>query len=181
MCTVQLRGKVTLVSESHACARAYTRECSSCHSRTFLERSRVLHSSLDCHTRVLDRCARHSRAAASPTPTAHAHAYTVRTLDSPRPQSLRATKLSAPSEPPRSLRASPRPLSRAPALSPSLPKVFSPRPLSADSTPPPHERKLACTSTHVLALALAEHPRVLGVLLARIQKTLACDSHLTRE
>ena len=86
--TVQLRGKVTLTSESHACARAYTHECSSCHSRAFLERARVLHSSLDCHMRLLDRSlhstlARGGLAHADRT----AHARTVCTLDSTRPPS----------------------------------------------------------------------------------------------
>ena len=142
---------------------------------------------------IRDLCARHSRAAASPTPTAprmrvHCthpglHAPSAPRVSappsSPRPPSHRALSEPLPdlwAEPPRSLRAFRRY---------SLRDHWAP-------TPPPHERELACTSTHVLALALArhsrvlalalaKHPRVLGVLLARIQKTLACDSLLTRE
>ena len=50
-CTVQLRGKLTLASESLASATAYTRECERGHSRTSVECSRVLHPSLACVTR----------------------------------------------------------------------------------------------------------------------------------
>ena len=53
-CTVQLRGKLTLASDSLASATAYTRECERCHSRTSVECSRVLHPSLACYSRVLD-------------------------------------------------------------------------------------------------------------------------------
>ena len=53
-CTVQLRGKLTLASESLASATAYTRECERGHSRTSVECSRVLHPSLACYSRVLD-------------------------------------------------------------------------------------------------------------------------------
>ena len=52
--TVQLRGKLTLASESLASATAYTRECERGHSRTSVECSRVLHPSLACYSRVLD-------------------------------------------------------------------------------------------------------------------------------
>ena len=51
--TVQLRGKLTLASESLASATAYTRECERCHSRISVECSRVLHPSLACYSRVL--------------------------------------------------------------------------------------------------------------------------------
>ena len=52
--TVQLRGKLTLASDSLASATAYTRECERGHSRTSVECSRVLHPSLACYSRVLD-------------------------------------------------------------------------------------------------------------------------------
>ena len=52
--TVQLRGKLTLASDSLASATAYTHECERCHSRTSVECSRVLHPSLACYSRVLD-------------------------------------------------------------------------------------------------------------------------------
>ena len=52
--TVQLRGKLTLASDSLASATANTRECERGHSRTSVECSRVLHPSLACYSRVLD-------------------------------------------------------------------------------------------------------------------------------
>ena len=52
--TVQLRGKLTLASDSLASATAYTRECERGHSHTSVECSRVLHPSLTCYSRVLD-------------------------------------------------------------------------------------------------------------------------------
>ena len=150
--TVQLRGKVTLAS-----ARAVTRALSSSARECFTPRSTATR---ECSIAALDTRARQPR----PRRPHRACAYCTH------------PGLSAPSESPRhqALRAL-----RASALSPSLSPTSepSPRALSEPSEGilsattecrlhPPHERELACTRTHVLALALARHSRVLALALA---------------
>ena len=137
--TVQLRGKVTLASESHACARAYTRECSSCHSRARECFTPRLTATRECS---IARCTRHSRAAALPTPTTPC----MRVLYAPwTPCALQALRASAPLSSPRppSLRALSEPLPdlwAKPSRSLLAFRRYSLRDHWAPTPPPPWER-----------------------------------------
>ena len=232
-CTVQLRGKLTLASDSLASATAYTRECERGHSRTSVECSRVLHPSLACYSRVLDpslaclilasarpltrvcylrlldrslsvllatarplaRVLLASVGSSSRALTAHGPA---RAAVSARVTIARAlTVLLWPSEPPRFLfrcswiralfseppcffsEPAPRYLLRAPcSRPPSRPCALFSEPRALCSR---HPNLVLAVHSRVIALALAEHSRVRALALAHFPKTLACESHLTRE